>query len=310
MKKASPFIIAAILFLITCVGAGQYNRRNIYEKKELLIYHNTDSRNSCKTALEWVMEGNSIPVFGSSELSAADDVAYPPVLFKNGNADFNMVLMGRGYMQSLHHAVTLGGMADVIPGKKVVLILSPQWFTASHLSSESYAGRFSERMFSKFLRNPRISYDIKEKVINRMKTLLTADPGQLARLETYEKVYLKRSLNPIAQIEVRAYDSFMDYRQIYLLEKEMESLKKEENDVTVTADQIDFDVLMEKAEKAGEKACTNNNLYIYDEYYDKYVRDGEKDEKGSNSENSYLSSPEYEDLRIFWMYAERQILHL
>ena len=299
MKKASPFIIAAILFLITCVGAGQYNRRNIYEKKELLIYHNTDSRNSCKTALEWVMEGNSIPVFGSSELSAADDVAYPPVLFKNGNADFNMVLMGRGYMQSLHHAVTLGGMADVIPGKKVVLILSPQWFTASHLSSESYAGRFSERMFSKFLRNPRISYDIKEKVINRMKTLLTADPGQLARLETYEKVYLKRSLNPIAQIEVRAYDSFMDYRQIYLLEKEMESLKKEENDVTVTADQIDFDVLMEKAEKAGEKACTNNNLYIYDEYYDKYVRDGEKDEKGSNSENSYLSSPEYEDLRIF-----------
>ena len=90
MKKASPFIIAAILFLITCVGAGQYNRRNIYEKKELLIYHNTDSRNSCKTALEWVMEGNSIPVFGSSELSAADDVAYPPVLFKNGNADFNM----------------------------------------------------------------------------------------------------------------------------------------------------------------------------------------------------------------------------
>lgn len=299
MKKASPFIIAALLFLITCVGAGQYNRRNIYEKKELLIYHNTDSRNSCKTALKWVMEGNSIPVFGSSELSAADDVAYPPVLFKNGNADFNMVLMGRGYMQSLHHAVTLGGIADVIPGKKVVLILSPQWFTASHLSSESYAGRFSERMFSKFLRNPRISYDIKEKVINRMKTLLTADPGQLARLETYEKVYLKRSLNPIAQIEIRAYDSFMDYRQIYLLEKEMESLKKEKNGVTVTADQIDFDALMEKAEKAGEKACTNNNLYIYDEYYDKYVRDGEKDEKGSSSENSYLSSPEYEDLRIF-----------
>lgn len=299
MKKVSPFIIAVILFLITCAGAGQYNRRNIYEKKELLIYYNTDLRNSCKTALEWVLEENSIPVFGSSELSAADDVAYPPVLFKNGNSDFNMVLMGRGYMQSLHHAVTLGGMADVIPGKKVVLILSPQWFTSSHLSSEIYASRFSERMFSKFLRNSRISYEIKEKVINRMKTLLAVDPGQLARLETYEKVYLKHSLNPVSQIEVRVYDSFMDYRQMYLLEKKTKSLKKAESEVAVTAAQIDFDALMEEAKEAGEKACTNNNLYIYDEYYDKYIRDGEKDAKGSNEEVSYLSSPEYDDLRIF-----------
>lgn len=304
MKRVSSFLAASVLFLVTCAGAGQYSRKNIYDNKEAMIYYNTDLRNSCKTALGWVLEEDSIPVFGSSELSSSDDVAYPPALFEKGNSDFNMVLVGEGYMQSLHHAVTLGGTADAIPGKKVVLILSPQWFTSSHLSSEVYASRFSERMFSRFLRNSSLSYDTKEKVINRMKTLLAADSRQLERLENYENVYLKHSLNPISQIEVRGYDAFMDYRQMYLLGREMKSLKKTENGAfasktSVTADRIDFKALMEKAEEAGEKACTNNTLFINDGYYDQYIRDREKDAKGSNEDASYLSSPEYEDLGIF-----------
>lgn len=299
MKKISSFAIAFALFSITCAGGWQHVRRAVHEKKEALVYHNTDTRNSCKTALGWALEENGIPVFGSSELSAADDVGYPPALFKNGNSDFNMVLMGRGYMQSLHHAVVLGGMADEIPGRKAVLILSPQWFTASHLSSEVYASRFSERMFSRFLRSPEISYDLKEKVTNRMKTLLEADPGQLARLETYEKAYLKRSLNPISQMEARLYDAFMDCRQMYLLWREARSLKNPEGANPAAAEGIDFRELMERAVEAGDEACTNNDFYIYDEYYDKYVRDGEGQAEGSNADASYMSSPEYGDLRIF-----------
>lgn len=298
MKKAVSFILASALFMATCAGVGKYSVKHIYEERKALTYYNVDLRNSCKKALGWLFEENSIPVFGSSELSASDNVAYPPSLFHHGNSDFNMVLMGRGYMQSLHHAVVLGGISDNISNKKVVLILSPQWFSASHLSSEVYASRFSERMYSQFLKNPDISYNTKEKVTERLKNLLTADPAQLARLEMYEKVYLKHSLNPISQIELRLYDSFMDYRQVYLLGKEMKNIKGTEENF-ITADQLDFKVLMEEAQAAGEKACTNNKFYIYDEYYDTYIRAGEENAKGSMADNSFLSSPEYGDLRIF-----------
>lgn len=298
MKKAVSFILASALFMATCAGVGKYSVKHIYEERKALTYYNVDLRNSCKKALGWLFEENSIPVFGSSELSASDNVAYPPSLFHHGNSDFNMVLMGRGYMQSLHHAVVLGGISDNISNKKVVLILSPQWFSASHLSSEVYASRFSERMYSQFLKNPDISYNTKEKVTERLKNLLTADPAQLARLEMYEKVYLKHSLNPISQIELRLYDSFMDYRQVYLLGKEMKNIKGTEENF-ITADQLDFKVLMEEAQAAGEKACTNNKFYIYDEYYDTYIREGEENAKGSMADNSFLSSPEYGDLRIF-----------
>lgn len=298
MKKAVSFILASALFMATCAGVGKYSVKHIYEERKALTYYNVDLRNSCKKALGWLFEENSIPVFGSSELSASDNVAYPPSLFHHGNSDFNMVLMGRGYMQSLHHAVVLGGISDNISNKKVVLILSPQWFSASHLSSEVYASRFSERMYSQFLKNPDISYNTKEKVTERLKNLLAADPAQLARLEMYEKVYLKHSFNPISQIELRLYDSFMDYRQVYLLGKEMKNIKGTEENF-ITADQLDFKVLMEEAQAAGEKECTNNKFYIYDEYYDTYIREGEENAKGSMADNSFLSSPEYGDLRIF-----------
>jgi len=302
MKRLAPLIVALALFAVSCAGIGldvQNGLEEAHEKAGSLIYYNTDVRNSCKTALEWVFGADSIPVFGSSELGASDNVAYPPYLFRNGSSDFNMVMMGRGYMQSLHHAVTLGGIADIIPDKKVVLILSPQWFTNWHMDSETYASRFSERMYSEFVKNPRISYETKKKVADRLKVLLEADAGQMKRIEKYEGMYAGHGLNPIACLEMDLYDRFMDFRQEYQLAKAAKTLPEKQAGPEVKAEDIDFNVLMEEAGKAGEEACTNNHFYIYDEYYDTYVRDVEAERKGSESGSSYRVSPEYDDLRIF-----------
>lgn len=34
---------------------------------------------------------------------------------------------------------------------------------------------------------------------------------------------------------------------------------------------VDWDALYKTAEKEGKAACTNNDLYVYDEYYTKYL---------------------------------------
>lgn len=298
MKKTASFAIALLLFTVTWIGFNIYSKNAVVRKSSELFYYNTDSRNSCKAALKEILKENSIPVFGSSELSAADDIAYPKSLFKNGNSDFNMVLMGRGYTQSLHHVISIGAAADILPDRKAVLILSPQWFTSSHLSQDGYADRFSERMYSEFLKNPHISYATKERVSERVKSLLTTDLQQLERVKKYEEVFIKHSLNPVVQLEMRLYDSFMNMRQRYLLGKEIKSLNTD-NSQGVAAELIDYDSLMNEAQEEGEKACTNNDFYIYDEYYDTYIRDSKEDNKGAYKDMSYLTSPEYEDLRLF-----------
>lgn len=298
MKKTASFVIALLLFAVTLIGMNIHSKNTVIRKSRELFYYNTDSRNSCKAALKELLKENSIPVFGSSELSSADDIAYPKSLFKNGNSDFNMILMGRGYMQSLHHAISIGAAADILPDKKAVLILSPQWFTSSHLNQDAYADRFSERMYSEFLKNPHISYNTKERAAERVKSLLTTDLQQLEKVEKYEEVFIRHSLNPVLQLEMRLYDSFMNMRQRYLLGNEIKSLRTE-NPKGVSAEHIDYGTLMDKAQKEGEQACTNNNLYISDEYYDMYIRDTEDSNKGAYKDMSYLNSPEYDDLRLF-----------
>ena len=143
MKKLNAFLFAFILFGISIVLIDMIDKQILSENKKSTIYNNVDERNSCEYMMEQILAENAIPVLGSSELSAADEVAYPPALFQNGNSDFNMILIGRGYMQSLHHAINAGALSDDFSERKVVLILSPQWFTEAHLSSGAYSGTFS-----------------------------------------------------------------------------------------------------------------------------------------------------------------------
>lgn len=302
MKKIIAFAGAVIFFLMTCVGIKLYLKQNISENRNGLIYYGPDNRNFCKTAMEEVLtkSGDVIPVFGSSELWVSDDNAYPQSLFQNGSSDFNMVLIGRGYMQSLHHTMNIGAMANIIPNKKVVLILSPQWFAPSQLTSDAYVSRFSERMYVEFLKNPDISHHLKSSVTERLKTLLAADPTQLKRVEKYEDIYVTHRPNILKYLEMSVYDAFMDIKQMYSLNQDINSQNFEKNSTTsVKIENIRFDELMEKAVEAGKRESTNNEFYIYDEYYNTYVRDWQDAKKDSEINSSYLESPEYDDFRLF-----------
>ncbi len=298
MKRLIAFIGAVLLFLLTWFGIGIHSNKILQEKKEAMTYYNISSRNSNKGALEMLLAEEAIPVLGSSELGAADEIAYPPALFHNGNSNFNMILMGGGYMQSLHHAITVGAISDILPNKKVVLILSPQWFTSWHLTSEIYASRFLESIFAEFLKSPDISYTTKVNVTERVKSLLVLDEAGLERVERYEEVYLKHTLNPITHVEVEIYDVFMNLRQNVQLAREVKSRQNDSSD-RVMVEELDFEELMEDAIAAGEAACTNNDLYIYDQYYDTYIRDVREEHHNSMNSSSYRESPEYDDLCLF-----------
>ena len=54
-----------------------------------------------------------------------------------------------------------------------------------------------------------------------------------------------------------------------------------------------------KAQKMGEDACTNNNFYVYDEYYDTYLKDNIEQSKNSMDPNTNLcASKEFDDYRL------------
>ena len=185
MKKVYSLLIAVVLVVAVAIGIDCYAKGIIDKNAKYVKYLNTDERNSCNYLMDKVLDENSILVLGSSELSAADELAYPPYLFNNGNSDFNMVLAGRGYMQSLQHAINIGAYADGIESKKAILIISPQWFTKDGINTEEFASRFLEENYISFLKNPNISRTTKDKVANRLNVLLEADASELNRIKAF-----------------------------------------------------------------------------------------------------------------------------
>jgi len=303
MRKALPLLTAAVLSVASAIGVAVFLDAEIARKQDDMIYLNCDERNFCAAAMDDVLNRDgSIPVFGSSELYARDDVSFPSVLFQNGNSDFNMILNGAGYKQSLYHAVNIAALEGLMPGRKAVLILSPQWFSLEGISSSMYSSRFSERLYARFIKNQKLSWELRASISQRTRTLLAEDPQQLARVERYDRVYLQHSLNPVDYLGQAVYDAFMDKKAEFEL---LRLIRDQEISFTfdgkpVRAETIDFASLMEKAAQAGEEACTNNNFGVYDFYYDEYISDKLEDYRDSYQEgNGYSASPEYEDLTLF-----------
>ena len=302
MRYFRRLIIALVIFSLGIAGYFKFmNYDGTIEKyKKELCYFRTNSRNNCVEALSAATskDNHSILVLGSSELDASDNVAYPVSIFKNGNSDFNMVFLGRGYTQSLHHAINVAALAEGLGVNKVVLILSPQWFTKSHLQSKIYASRFSERMFLETMKNPLLSIETKRAIVNRVEPLLKADPIEQKRIMDFKKIYVDNRLNPFRIIKYRIYDKFMDIKQKNAV---VNDLRKSHFPQCNSFSMKDFDkaTLLKLAIEAGDKACTNNNYFIYNEYYDTYIRKRESNVKGKSVKDSYCVSKEYDDLNLF-----------
>ena len=301
MKKLYAIIIAVLITILCIVGTDGYIKIQLDNNANKAIYYNNIyTRNNCDYMMDKIISDNSIVVLGSSELSASDNLAYPPALFNYGESDFNMILYGAGYLQSLPQAINLAALDNNIKNRKVVLIVSPQWFGPDGLGSDAFSSRFSENNFVEFLRNKHISKTTKRAIVKRANELLVADEAQLKRAIEYESIYLDHNLNPINIAEMNIYSAFCNAKLRYELLKELNDINYSANiEKYVKADDIDFNSLLTKAEELGYQSCTNNEYGIYDEYFDKYIKDSYESSKDSSAGASYANSIEYDDLRLF-----------
>ena len=209
MKKVYLLLAALVCAFVCIIGLNLHAKTLLDDNIEKAIYYNNVSSKNCSDyVMEKVLNERSIVVLGSSELSFSNSPAYPPKLFNYGNSDFNMVLMGSGYFQCIPQAINVGALSNNIKNNKIVLIISPQWFTSDGLTSESFCSKFEETNFVEFLKNDSISKETRIAVANRVNELLTSDPTTLARVEKDERLYIDGSLNLLTHLEMAAYNSF------------------------------------------------------------------------------------------------------
>jgi len=195
----------------------------------------------------------------------------------------------------------LGAIENEVEMEKVVLILSPQWFEGEEeISSEIFASRFQKNTFNNFIKNNKISYQTKQKVIEELKKLEVSDEMELDKIKRYEAAYL--NYNIIDRIYLAISDAVSNTKQ---KRKLLEYLSKtQKNDIKVSEKSVkfedyNFDELLEQAEKEGMQACTNNIFEIDDYYYNTYVKENEHNKKNSQVNLNFNKEKEYEYLEMF-----------
>lgn len=294
MKKLAAILTGMLLAVFIAAGYEEYLNVQISDNSEAVRDYRTYERFWSSETQKLIMDQNTLPVLGSSELVSLEDYEENISSFLN-SPDMNIVTIGAGWFQSLSHAMTLGAIADAIPSKKAALILSPQWFGSEDSLKSAFPERFGEENLLEFLQNERISDQNKEYVLQRTLSLLADSPMQYSRIEKYKKAYENRFSVDGVYTEIMRW--YWNLRGKFLVYKQLPDMRTELPSADLAA--MDFHEMLKLAKRQGESSCTNNDFGIYDSYWNTYVK--ETYEKGEVQEKTqiFTESAEYDDLRFF-----------
>lgn len=235
-------------------------------------------------------------LMGSSEMSSPAP-QNPSRFLQQKVSDFDVYMDGRGYTQSLYHAIELAAISDQLSPPRVALIVSPQWFAAGGASAESFREVFSAEQFQGMLDSPKISPATKEQLFRRASTLLgdSAWSGSASG----RRAMIMNSINAIPSVIQRRADVLKVGWNAAVATGQVTGPYQSGSGAVPVA-QINWAEERSAAEKMGAAAVTNNDFAVADSYYDTYIRAKVQDYKNQFAGTDYAAdSPEWDDLSLF-----------
>lgn len=209
------------------------------------------------------MSDDGILTFGTSELYISMPLVNqcPQKVFGESVSGVDMTYVGEAFDQSLWQAIAAGAYAPALKNRKVVLMLSPQWFFKGNGQQSKLSSKFSYQLYKGFLENDSIGDDTKTYVRQRLEAL-GVDGTQIAAAndDTF-----------VDAINDAAYQFSNDLR----IRSKIDALVKgsPKNSPTRSTGEPtgepDWDALLSEAQAQGEQSCTNNDYGIHDAYWDK-----------------------------------------
>ena len=276
-------------------------------------------------------------VMGSSELGSPVP-ENPKNLLPNQYYTKNVSYTGHAYVQNALQAMLLGANSDTVDGSDVVIVESIQWFMGgdatgflsnfselsfyrflqngalSEESKEYLCNRFIEKQESgahnvfdeltrRFSEGSKLHFigQVAEKAKKVLPDFfqLHVDYPQtytLAKLYTSDS-FLGRLCYYITCPYYSIRNEFLSLKDKFSAYRYLKDLGGQSGAAITKT--VDWDALYKTAEKECEAACTNNDLYVYDEYYTKYLAERFDDLKDVYTSESATDPKEWDDFHFF-----------
>ena len=171
MKKAlfSPIIVAFLTLFILIMIPNNWIEHFISKQRvsEAATELNPFMFQGKYIQFKMLEDKRYLPIYGSSELSRLD-AFHPSNYFKENKDGFTPFLIGKGGSISIIHFLNFAEHADQLKGKKIVFILSPQWFQPRGADEPHFVPNYSTLQGYDLAFNHKIDPKLKKLAIKRL----------------------------------------------------------------------------------------------------------------------------------------------
>lgn len=302
MKKVTfvPLFVAVALFLVFLFFPNKWLEKMISDeqvdaaKTEMnpLVYQGKYMQS------RMLQQDNMMPILGSSELVRFDPF-HPYNYAKATDAPYDTYLVGRGGMQSLVHFLNIVEQKKSLKDKKVVFIVSPQWFVKEGLDEFHFSPNYSMLQSYDLAFNKEIDSEIKKRGMKRLLTFDTVKRDTVLRtmyeyeLSNHKKYPIVGKMAMAVGSMTRSIQHKKDLYYSLFIGHDPRNLKADDTLVKGRT----FEQQLANAEAFG-KPRVNNEYSIKTSYYDKKVKPNLQELKGYKKDEEYTNSPEYADLKL------------
>ena len=300
MIRLKAFLISIILVLITLVILDMTLLKKIetyYKVDDNSVRYSTSfEKYKSRDIIVENMTPRTLLLLGSSELTTTINENYHPKKIFNYE-DFNIMQVGVGNSQNIIHAATIGSIGDDVRNNEIVMIQSIQWFDNKNgILKDAFLSRISSEHVYNTMRNDKISYQTKEKFINRVIELSASNKELNKKYKSYKRYFLKDKGNGVTE-EFLKLDNYF-----YVLKNKLNFYKnKGKENYPVSGENTpnyNWGELEKQVTEEAKERTNNNDYQIDNSYYDKYIRAKYDQLKNISKNTKYDDSKEYEDLDI------------
>ncbi|MFC6315674.1 D-alanyl-lipoteichoic acid biosynthesis protein DltD [Lapidilactobacillus achengensis] len=296
-RTFGPVLVAVIAALALFATPWRGLKINSQTLKEATVSLSTNVYRGEKIK-DVALNDNYVPFIGSSELSRMDAM-HPSVLAAKYKRGYQTLLLGGPGSQSLNHYFTIQEMSAQLRNKKVVYVISPQWFTPKGQRPDAFGYYYSALQATDWLlqaKNTKADRYAAQRLLampsGTSSLLIENATKKIAagrRLSAVEKLMLTQK-----QVILKNEDALFSTLD---LDNNWEHIKQETKKLPATDNER---LLNQVAVKQAQQETTNNEFNIKDSFFKKELRGGRRLPrlKDSQVRFDYRRSPEYADFQL------------
>lgn len=313
MRHLAAFLFSVVVFVSVVIGYNAYTENYIRDNYRDNIARQENFVLNQGLVLQKLAAENddTLLLYGSSEVAYINLNQHPVNFFPKKECRVVAKIVGRGYSESLIHLMNFMAIPQSIKGKKIVFIISLQWFLEKGgLPRNQFDMNFSLLHFYSLMRNGNVPEDAKEYVARRVYYFTRGDKNYesenfFCRIylsnKTYRKIILGlfKPFYDVMYYILTAKDNFKSY----ILIKESLKEKAFEADYS-NLKETDWKEEMAKADAEGKKLANNNEFFIKNTIYNEWYAKQKNHNIHRYTHINLLDTPEYLDLEAFLKFCK------